>query len=374
MRARWTATTVVTATALVVLSASAEGRTLGSTQRPAGADEVRCPSIPNLVGIPAAEGDISWTAPARAVVGSWSTNVSEAAAGASMSLVVLRAAGDAMTIAAVDTATVPAQMPADGIATVKPDVPIVMEPGDRLAVAGGDGATCGWQHGSIPVEQQAAVGEAVPALAAGATVRETIAPEPAAQLNISADLVEQTDVRVTAAAGPRLVASGTLAQLTATITNAGAAPAPVSVTDAVPAGLRIETAVAGGGSCSVLGQQVTCAIPSLAPGASDPIVVVVTPSSAGGFVNTVTAMPPLEATPIDNTASATLTVADAELPVQGGGIRVVEPGVRAAGRRCVVPRLRGAPVAVARDVLSRLGCRPVVVRRPPSRTRIPRGL
>ncbi len=340
---------VTAATVLAALAPAAQGRTLGTVERPLDATEVDCLGWDRLVGWQVAETRESWTVPVRGVLASWSTNVTEGAPGQSVTLVVLRGAVPALTIAAVDRATFPSPLPAAGVATFSPATPIVLEAGDRLGIAGSSGATCGWRGGAIPAGQRAQVGDAAPGIAPGAIVTESI-EESSARLNLAAEVLEQTDLRVTASAGPAdLVVGGGLGQLSATVSNAGPAPTPVTVTDTVPAGLTVVTAVAGGGSCTIAGQKVTCTIPSLAAGTAAPVVVLVSPTAPGSYANTITADPALEAVPGDNSANATLT---AVAPRRDS---VILPEPRPP--RCVVPRLTRTPLAVARDVLGQLRCR-----------------
>lgn len=351
---------VTMAAALAALAPAAQGRTLGTAERPVGASDVDCLGWAGLVGWQVDETRESWTVPNRGMLTSWSVNVTEAAPGLSVSLVVLRN----LTITAVDRATLPAPLPATGVATFTPAAQIALQPGDRLGIAGSSGATCGWQGGAIPAGQRAQVGTAAPGTQPGAVVTPSIT-DPSTHLNLAAEVLEATDLRVTAAAGPaNVVVGGGLGQLSATVANAGPAPTPVTVTDTVPAGLTVVTAVAGGGSCAVAGQQVTCSIPSLAAGASVPVVVLVSPTAAGSFANTVAAEPELEAAPGDNSASATLT---AVAPPSRG--RDPEPPPAA---RCVVPRLARTPLAVARDLLRDLDCKPGRITRQRS-AKIPKG-
>lgn len=358
----------VAVAALAAVAPAAQGRTLGSAAWPLDAVEFPCLVTPHLVGFQATESVASWTVPNRGVLTSWSTNVSDADPGASASIVVLRSAGAELRIAAVDTAALPAQPPAGGIATFRPAARIALEAGDRLGFAGTFGATCGWQNGSIPSDQRATVWQAAPEIAPGAALTEYFTPQPATQLNLAAEVLEATDLRVTAAAGPANVVVGALAQLSATVSNAGPVATPVTVSDTVPAGLTVQAAVAGGGSCAVAGQQVTCEIPSLAPGATVPVVVLVTPTAPGSYVNRAAAEPALESAPADNSASATLTaVASAD-----GGRTVVERVVVPAPPRCVVPTLTRTPLGVARGLLRQLDCRVGTVTRKRS-AKVPKG-
>lgn len=354
---------------------AAQGRTLGTVAWPAGEpDEVACDvAAPPSVGYQESETGTSWTVPGRGLVTSWSTDVETADPGAGVSLVVLRPGVSGQTIVAVDTRTFPAPLPAGGVATFRPASAIAVEPGDRLGIAGTAGAICGWRGGAIPAGLAAVVGRAAPSVTPGALVTPWVGPLASpSHLNLAAEILEAVDVRVTAAAGPANAVAGGLAQLSATVANAGPAASSVTVTDTVPAGLSIVTAVAGGGSCAVAGQQVTCEIPSLEAGASVPVVVLVTPAAPGAYANTVAAEPPLELAPADNAASATLTVA-APPSAPEPPVDPPPPGPPAPPTpRCVVPALTRTPLAVARGLLRQLDCKPGAVTRQRS-AKIPRG-
>src|SRR5690349_7655122 len=106
---RLAAGAAVTTAALAAVAPAAQGRTLGSAAWPLDATEVACPWIDDLVGYQAEEGS-SWTIPNRGVLTSWSTNVATADLTSSASMVVVRRSGTDLTIAAVDTAALPAAL------------------------------------------------------------------------------------------------------------------------------------------------------------------------------------------------------------------------------------------------------------------------
>jgi Domain of unknown function DUF11/PASTA domain len=111
----------------------------------------------------------------------------------------------------------------------------------------------------------------------------------------------------------------------------------------VPAGLTVNSAAAGDGTCSISGQTVTCTIVGLAAAQSVPVEVIATPGAAGSYANSVSIA--LNAggsdpNPANNTAAATLSVASGTPPA-----------------KCVVPALRGVPSGLARAVLNDLGCK-----------------
>ncbi len=92
---------------------------------------------------------------------------------------------------------------------------------------------------------------------------------------------------VTASSAPSAAAVGSLAALSATVSNSGPDTSPLTFTDAVPAGLTVDSAVAGSGTCTIASQTVTCTITGLASGQTSNVSVVVTPTAVGNYTNTV---------------------------------------------------------------------------------------
>lgn len=88
--------------------------------------------------------------------------------------------------------------------------------------------------------------------------------------------------------GARPVLGGTFSYAL-TVTNAGPAKAEgVTVTDTVPASLKVRGASTAGGSCIVRGQLVRCALGTLAAGETRTIALRVTALAAGTVTNTAT--------------------------------------------------------------------------------------
>jgi hypothetical protein len=147
------------------------------------------------------------------------------------------------------------------------------------------------------------------------------------------------DAGVTTSAVPSKAAAGYPALLSSTVANGGPAAGPITFTDNVPAGLAINSAAAGSGTCATSGQKVTCIITGLGAGQSAPVDIVVTPSGAGTFTSAasvVVAAPFTDPNAANNSASATLTAST-----------VVAP-------RCVVPNLKGIKLQFANQVI--FGC------------------
>jgi len=129
--------------------------------------------------------------------------------------------------------------------------------------------------------------------------------------------------------------------LQADVINHGPTPAALTFTDTVPAGLTIEAATAGSGTCTVTGQLVTCTTPTLASGASQTVNVIVSPSKTGSYTNNVSVSDPAGYTDpnlANNSSSATMVVGNA------------------GPTGCTVPKLKGTPAGVAKKVLKLLGC------------------
>jgi uncharacterized repeat protein (TIGR01451 family) len=154
------------------------------------------------------------------------------------------------------------------------------------------------------------------------------------------------DAGVSLTAGPSNATVGQSAVLTASVTNNGPITSPVTFTDPVPGGLPVQFAAAESGDCSTSTVNiVTCTFPNLAVGASVKVAIVVTPSAAQSYADSATVSVANGATdpnPANNTASATLNVS-------GAG--------PSGPMKCVVPKLGGASVSLAKKVLGVLGCK-----------------
>lgn len=148
------------------------------------------------------------------------------------------------------------------------------------------------------------------------------------------------DSGVTSAA-PSGAFAGYPALLTSTVTNNGSAFSPITFTDTLPAGFTVDGALVNPGGCSISGRVVTCTVGPLSPGQSAQVNIVITPASPGSYANSVSVTAPnvTDPNPANNSASATLHV-----------------GV-AASPKCIVPKLKGTPLKVAKHALRLLRCR-----------------
>jgi len=165
----------------------------------------------------------------------------------------------------------------------------------------------------------------------------------------------ERDVGVSTSTAPTTGLAGDLALLSSLVVNRGGSTALVAFTDTVPDGLTINSAAAGSGSCSTTGQTVSCRI-LIAPADSAPVNIVVTPTAAGTYLNRVSIVSSegqRDPNPGNDSASATLTVAEAVAPPRAPA--------------CTVPALKRMPLRVARRVLRILLCRPGKAKRVHSR-------
>jgi len=139
---------------------------------------------------------------------------------------------------------------------------------------------------------------------------------------------------------------------TVKITNHGPlAAAGVTVQDPLPAGLGIVSASASQGSCTVKA-SVHCALGSLASGAGATVIIVARAKAA---------------TKVSDTATVSATTSDPD--TSNNSATAV---TRVKGPSCVVPKLKGKPLAAAKKAVQRARCRVGTVRLTYS-TRVGRG-
>ncbi|HEY5316630.1 MAG TPA: PASTA domain-containing protein [Solirubrobacteraceae bacterium] len=277
------------------------------------------------------------------VITSWSFNATGATAGTPYGLVVARPSAGSYQVVGGDVESVPASSPA--VATFTLASPIVVQAGDLLGavIEPTNTAYCYWTEGSSLTSADvlgAGPGDATP----GSTVTLAAADPDPTLLNMSANLVQSEDVGLTQRVLPSLIPAGGDAVFLLSLTDPGPVDLPVTVTDTIPAGLTIQSATADGGTCTVTGQQtVSCAVPS----APTSVLIVVSAATAGTYSNTASASTSLsDPNPANNTAAATLGVtAAAVVPVQN------------PAPECHTVSLSGAPLKVAKAVVTALGCK-----------------
>jgi uncharacterized repeat protein (TIGR01451 family) len=123
------------------------------------------------------------------------------------------------------------------------------------------------------------------------------------------------DLGITKTDDPDPVVAGAALTYTLTVFNsAGTSPGPTAtVTDVLPAEVSFADATSTAGTCSAVGNLVTCTIPSLDPGDLEVVTIHVTPtaaaSTAGTITNTATVGSAFtELNPADNSSTETTSV------------------------------------------------------------------
>lgn len=349
----------VVSAALVLASAgsASASATLGSTTIPSGSSPGACST--EVIAEPGSDPSTPYSMPTAGAITQWQVNTTGDTVGAQVSLVILRAAGaNSYSVVGVDTRTLPNPLPGGNIATFTVATPIPVEAGDILALFAVSGVECYNSGGSTPADDALIGVTSASTPTAGQTLTTSGPSVSSFELNLSATLNTTTDAGVTTTSEPGAPAVGSLANLTATVSNAGPNTSPITFTDNVPAGLTIDSAVAAMGSCAVASQTVTCTIPSLPVGQTSNVSIVVTPTAIGNYTNTtsVTLASGTDPNSANNTASAGLTV----------GAMLLTP-------KCVIPKLRGLTASFAKTLLGLLGCTVGSVTHAASKT-VPKGL
>jgi hypothetical protein len=366
--------------ALAIPAAASADTTLGITTQPSGSTPQTCPA--GSPGPPANELLIAFSSggggptgplsvpssPAPLAVSHWAVNAHGVTAPEQVTLTVVRinfSGPPAITIVGTDTETVTAPAsPAADVENFTVAHPIQVQAGDfigQYAVGASTGLTCYWS--SIPSNSDAVEGLV---LASPPTAGQTVTPSgpgvtsSASDLNLSATLSPLTyDAGVALSAAPSNAVAGQPAVLTATVTNHGPLGGPVTLTDPVPAGLKVDYAAASDGSCSTSPVNiVTCDLPNLASGQTAKVAVVVTPTAAHSYADSAA----VSLTGGGNDPNAANNSATTTL-------KVAAPGAPTA---CVVPKLHGVSLGLAKKLLSLLGCKVGKVKRAQSKS-VPKG-
>jgi hypothetical protein len=312
-----------------------------------------------VIAQPGSDPSTPYTIPTAGTITQWQVNATGDTPGAQISLVVLRPAGAAgYTVVGVNTGTLPNPLPAGNIATFTIAAPIVTTSGDILGLYTAVSATCYYSGGSTSTADMLIGLTSGSTPTVGQTLTQIMAAVPSFEMPLSATLTTTVDAGVTASSAPSAPAVGSLAALFATVSNSGPDTSPITFTDAVPAGLTVDSAVAGSGTCTIASQTVTCTITGLASGQTSNVSIVVTPTAVGNYTNTVsvTAAPSPDPNTANNSASASLTV----------GPMLLTP-------KCVIPKLRGLTPSFAKTLLRALGCTVGHLTRAASKT-VPKGL
>jgi hypothetical protein len=151
-------------------------------------------------------------------------------------------------------------------------------------------------------------------------------------INVSVNLEQTAELGVAATVVPSAIARGDLAALTFRVS--GDPIATATFTDTVPAGLIPVSALTDNGACDISGQSVSCTL----KGVHSTVVVAVQGLSPGMYTNSgrITSTLP-DPNPANNSGSASLAVVS-RTP------------------NCRVPKLRGAPLPLAKAVLQLVNC------------------
>lgn len=263
------------------------------------------------------------------VITSWSTSFG--AAGSPVDLLVGRPGGGGFAALALDPETLPTPIPASHISTFTLAHPVAVEAGDLIGldIPAGTNATC-FQGGAAGDTVAAAFTQASQGstLTAGTTAASILT-------NVSANLLQQTDLAISGSASPGAVTTGDNATLSFQVT---ATPAGTGTfTDQLPSGLTPLFASAGANSCTITGQLVNCSLSTLPA----TVNIAVRGASAGMYTDDAEVTNPITDTnPANNAASVKLGVVNPPPTPQ-----------------CTVPKLKGAPVSVAKAVLPLVNCK-----------------
>jgi hypothetical protein len=285
-----------------------------------------------------------YTVPAGGgLITSWSTSFGPS--GAPVEFIVAEAG--TLRVVGVDQETLPSPIPPGNVSTFNLSHPIVAVAGDQLGLfySGSSNTRC-FQMSPAATDSVAA-GTNTPA------VGGTLTPATTGNnilVNVQANLLQSTDLAITGAVSPNAVSTGDIAQFTFQVT---ANPAGAGTfTDTLPAGLQPTFAAAGTNTCTVSGQVVNCPLSSVPA----TVNVAVRGASPGTYTNTASVTSSLTDTnPGNNTVSNTLMVVN-----------------RPPTPQCTVPKLKGAPLKVAKSVLPLVNCKVGKVKKAKSKS-VPKG-
>ena len=312
--------------------AGASAITLGAVS---STDPGACQTGPNtafFVQSTTAQTSPSYVVPAGGgLITSWSTSYGPP--GAPVELLVTEPAnGNTYQVVASDQENIPSPAPDSNVSTFQLAHPILVSAGDLLGLVytGGSNSRCFF--GSPSSGDTMAVGLGGSTGPGDPLISQTTFSS--ALVNVSASLIQSSDIAISGAAAPRTITRGNDGLLIFHVTAASGGTGTFS--DTLPAGLRPALALAGSTGCSIAGQKVTC------PSVSVPqtVTIVVRGATAGTY---------------SDTAAVQSTITD---PNPGNNhattsVRVVAPPVP----HCQVPNLQGAPLRVARAVLPLVHCR-----------------
>ena len=340
----------IVAALMLATATGAQALTMGSTSSTGLSNCIAGDVLTNT-----ASATPSYTVPSSGgVIDQWSIDTTGATAGTPIDFVVVHqsagGSGSTLTVDGFDDETVPNPLPSNHVATFTPASPIYAPPGDLIGLYSSTNTVGCYYNGATPADTvEAASG---PSPSPGATYAFS-ASAANLRINLTADLITNADVSLAQTITPASVTSGGLAVMQIKVSNAGPARADATVSDGVPAGLSIVDAVAGMGSCSTSGQNVSCTITSLPAGSSTNVDIAVVTGAAGTFTNTATAaLSQPDPNPANNTASASLKVTTPPATPATSTPAPLAP----VPAPCRVLALARIPLAFSESVLRALDC------------------
>ncbi|WBQ08244.1 DUF7933 domain-containing protein [Kribbella sp. CA-293567] len=243
--------------------------------------------------------------------------------------------------------------PSDAVAVLVDDT---LPPGTTYLRGSAPGGECRQDSSVAEPVVRCPIGRLTPGAEAVATIVVTVGADvPAGKLTNSATVSSQTpdpndrnntdtaettvsasaDLSITKSVEPSPLVAGAEGLYTLTVRNAGPSSAQaVTVTDAVPGGLKLLAATTAEGTCTIDGAAVGCALGTMATGSEAVVLlrVEVDPAQTGPITNTgtVSSVTP-DPNPSDNTDSVTTKVvrsadleviktSDEKSAVAGGGV------------------------------------------------------
>ena len=328
---------------LLVFTGTAGAAQLGITAPPSGSSSsTGCSGV--LIGQNTDSSTTPYLVPAGGgYITQWQTYSAGDAPGSTITLAVLRrASSTTYTVVGADTETIPNPLPSGNVASFTLPSPLQVAAGDTVGLYSSSGVVCYFYGGSTPTGDTlfAAPGGGLPTTGQTVTTSGSVSPAGYA-MNVAFTLLTNQDVSVQTSTFPSTTDISSSALLQSVVTNGGPLATPITFTDQVPAGLRIQSATTGLGTCTVSGQTVTCTITGLPVGQSTMVNVLVSTPTAGTYANSVSvsvASPVIDANAANNSATTNLIVT--KLP-----------------QKCIVPGLRKLPAASGRGLLTQLGCR-----------------
>ncbi len=207
-------------------AAASTGTTLGLTTEPSGASAFSCLEAPYPTLIQSAQDPTTpYFVPAAGggAITQWQTNASEDTPGAPITFAVVSQSGAGYTVVGADSETIPASLPASGVATFTLATPIAVQAGDTLALySSSSDAACYFCGGStLTGDDILAADDPTPPPSAGQVLTPTPPCGGGCTLDVAATLVQSEDAGVTTNAAPSHATVGDQALLSSTVSNDG---------------------------------------------------------------------------------------------------------------------------------------------------------